>query len=442
MNIVEINKIYVDENRQRKTFDDNKISELAQSIESPKGLLHPIVVREKEDGRYALVAGERRLRAIQSIQLLHNTFVCGRELIQPGFIPVTLINELSPLELEEAELEENILRVDLTLQEQAQAVARLFELRKAQNGNQTIKATAEEIYGDSYTEASRTTVGEHLIIAKHLDDPDVAKAKTRKEALKIIEKKANQAHRAELAKTFDTSKTSHELIFGSAFEALPKLPQGKYSCILTDPPYGVEADRFGGQAKQGHNYKDDLEYAAQCYHLVAVEGYRITKPQASAYVFCDIVNFALWKEIFTDAGWIVWYRPLIWNKKNGMLPAPDYGPRNTYEAILYAYKENTKLVKLGQPDVLTYGRESEIQHGAQKPPELYLDLLSRSTNPGDYVIDMFAGSGTIFPASNSANVYATGIELVQDNYNLALTRMDKRVSDGLDIFDTTPPAPF
>lgn len=46
----------------RKSFDKNSLEELADSI-SQNGLLQPILVREYGDGRYQIIAGERRFRA-------------------------------------------------------------------------------------------------------------------------------------------------------------------------------------------------------------------------------------------------------------------------------------------------------------------------------------------------------------------------------------------
>ena len=46
----------------RKTFDKEPLEELAASI-LENGLLQPILVREYGDGRYQIIAGERRFRA-------------------------------------------------------------------------------------------------------------------------------------------------------------------------------------------------------------------------------------------------------------------------------------------------------------------------------------------------------------------------------------------
>ena len=50
----------------RREFDETQLKELADSI-AASGLLQPIVVRPRPDGRYELIAGERRFRAMQRL---------------------------------------------------------------------------------------------------------------------------------------------------------------------------------------------------------------------------------------------------------------------------------------------------------------------------------------------------------------------------------------
>lgn len=49
----------------RKVFNADNIAELASTIEQ-HGLLQPIILREYEDQKYEIIAGERRFRAIQT----------------------------------------------------------------------------------------------------------------------------------------------------------------------------------------------------------------------------------------------------------------------------------------------------------------------------------------------------------------------------------------
>jgi len=59
---IEPNLILPNLYQPRKYFDEDAITELAESIES-YGIIQPLSVRKMREGRYELVAGERRLRA-------------------------------------------------------------------------------------------------------------------------------------------------------------------------------------------------------------------------------------------------------------------------------------------------------------------------------------------------------------------------------------------
>jgi DNA modification methylase/ParB-like chromosome segregation protein Spo0J len=424
MLIVKIEEIKVNDNRQRQHFDDAAISALANSI-SNNELLHPPVVRAVENG-YELIAGERRLRAIVSLQLLDIVITCNRQQISPGYCPVTLISDLNALQIEELELDENVLRESLSVTEYANAVARLHKLRQAQNPKQTLKDTAREL--SKAKDPDQIAIRDSLMIAENMNDPLVAKAKTRKEAIKIIEKKAEAVHRAKLAEQFQVNQ-DYIIHAGSVFDLVSQVKDSSIDLIVTDPPYGVDADSFGTQATTTHNYADTKDNSILCYNLTAREGFRVTKPTGAIYVFMDILDFPTWKTVFADVGWIVWPKPLIWVKNGGMLPKPDFGPRYTYETILYAYKPEHKTITVGASDTLIVAVEQDKVHAAQKPVALYSQLIQRSAKPNSRVLDFFAGSGTIFEAAFNNSCNAVGFEAVEANINICKTRINALGND-------------
>ena len=63
---LKIDKIVTNSNQPRKYFDDGKMSELKDSIKN-SGLLQPITVRKISNGKYEIVAGERRYRACREL---------------------------------------------------------------------------------------------------------------------------------------------------------------------------------------------------------------------------------------------------------------------------------------------------------------------------------------------------------------------------------------
>lgn len=101
--MLKISEIEPNRSQPRKDFDENSLSDLAQSI-SQHGLLQPLLVRPMPIGGYQIVAGERRYRACRMAGLTE--------------VPVT-IRELSDTETMELALIENLQREDLSPIEEA-----------------------------------------------------------------------------------------------------------------------------------------------------------------------------------------------------------------------------------------------------------------------------------------------------------------------------------
>lgn len=426
---IAIEDLIIPENRQRKVFPEDKEKDLQSSILS-KGLMHAPVVQN--DGK-TLVAGERRVRALTKLHEEGKEIFYNGAKLSHGYIPVVPLKELSEYELREAELEENTIRLDITWQEKAAALEALYDLRQAQATEEgkpyVVSDLVEEVTGQR---DGNPKIREALVLAKHLDIPEVQKAKTQKEAVKVLKKIKSAEQRAILAEEYDIKQSEHILHHGDLRELLKKEADGTFDLILADPPYGIDADDFGSMASTGHNYNDSKEYALELYTAIAFEGIRVCKPEAHVYVFCSFELFSEIKETFEFAGWTVWAKPLIWAKGNGMLPYPEHGPRYTYECILFANKGNKKVHCI-KPDVIQVPAIlNNLTHGAQKPVDLYLDLMARSCLPNAKVLDCCAGSGTIFEAATVARCIATGYEFVEANYNICVERI-ANAKKGLDI---------
>lgn len=100
---VNLNDIEPNKGQPRKDFDEESLSELAESI-SAHGLIQPIVVKPNANGRYSIIAGERRWRACRIAGLYE--------------VPV-IIKDAESQELMELALIENLQREDLNAVEEA-----------------------------------------------------------------------------------------------------------------------------------------------------------------------------------------------------------------------------------------------------------------------------------------------------------------------------------
>lgn len=430
---IPLEDIVIAPNRQRREFNYEKIVELAASI-TQNGLIQPVVVRPNEDGETVLVAGERRLKALEYIWNIDTAEVkCGEYLFPEGVVPCIMQNEMDEIDAFEMELEENVRRTDLTWQEKATATSQLFELRRLQDQRDgteepTVSDIASETRPDETPTNAHEATRQELILARNLSDPDVARASSPKEGMKILKRKEEARRNAEhgdlIGKTFNASM--HTLLKGNCIAVMEGLPDEHFDVILTDPPYGIGADEFGdsgGKAAGAHFYNDSFDNWKPLMDQFSRLAYKLAKPSAHAYVFCDVDNFVILKLVMEAAQWKVFRTPLIWFNPGGFrAPWPTMGPQRKYQTILYAVKGDRLVTRL-YSDVITYPSDENKGHPAQKPVAVYSDLLRRSIRPGDSVLDPFCGSGTIFPSAHDLKVKATGIEMDAAAYGLAAKRL-------------------
>lgn len=124
LNEVNINDIIPNPNQPRKHFDETALNELASSIRV-HGIIQPIVLNESDDGKYMIIAGERRWRAAK---------IAGLETV-PAYI-----RRFTEKQVKEISIIENLQREDLNPIEAAKAIKQLMEEYKL-----TQEAVAERI---------------------------------------------------------------------------------------------------------------------------------------------------------------------------------------------------------------------------------------------------------------------------------------------------------
>ncbi|MGI6665187.1 MAG: ParB/RepB/Spo0J family partition protein [Christensenellaceae bacterium] len=107
---IAIHLIDINKEQPRKAFDEEKLDELAKSIEA-HGIIQPLIL-QKTGERYKIIAGERRYRAARKVGLTE--------------VPA-VIKEMDEVELLQVSIVENIQREDLNVIEEALAIRMLLE---------------------------------------------------------------------------------------------------------------------------------------------------------------------------------------------------------------------------------------------------------------------------------------------------------------------------
>lgn len=112
VNKVWINLIKPNPEQPRKSFDDEKISELSKSIKE-NGIIQPLILKRLENKTYIIIAGERRWRAARLANLKE--------------VPAVILEDIGNDEVLKLSLIENIQREDLNPIEEALAYDKLIQ---------------------------------------------------------------------------------------------------------------------------------------------------------------------------------------------------------------------------------------------------------------------------------------------------------------------------
>lgn len=108
---INLSSIMANPNQPRKSFDEDSLNDLAESIKS-QGVIQPIIVEEYAPGKFSIIAGERRFRAAQIAGLKN--------------IP-SIVKNLGEIQRMEVSLIENVQRENLNPVEEAFAYQYLIQ---------------------------------------------------------------------------------------------------------------------------------------------------------------------------------------------------------------------------------------------------------------------------------------------------------------------------
>jgi ParB family transcriptional regulator, chromosome partitioning protein len=407
------------------------VGALAGSIKEI-GLQNPIILTESN----VLVSGRHRLAACESLGWTE--------------IPARVV-KLDALRVELAEIDENLIRNELTVLERSDHLARRDEICKALGAVSTHggdRRSEEASKGNnfhlkSFAESAAEELGVTARSVRHelqiaraipdevkeaIRDTPIADSKTDLLALARLKEPARQREVAEKltsgaaknvpqavrqlederrAATPAPERTECRILEGDVLDVLGAL-QERPHCVVTDPPYGIDVHRT---RQGGQDYADGEEYALALLRSTCDLLKHRLDPSAHLYFFSGYTYLAAFKGILSEF-FEVQDNPIVWVKDNHTMCDFSKWYPSKHEYILFAKMPGSER-RLARcvPDVLTSPRSRETGHSAEKPPELLRTLIEQSTLPGELVIDPFAGSGSTGVAASELKRRFLGVEI-------------------------------
>lgn len=233
----------------------------------------------------------------------------------------------------------------------------------------------------------------------------------------------------------------HYLVLGDALQKT-KLIDFKVDTAIVDPPYNTANKNTkilkGRKARSSDfgkwDYFGDEEYLIFTKNWIEEISKKL-KDNGNLLIFCKMEYISDIKRIYESIGF-KHHGTIIWHKTN---PAPQIrknGFLSSCEAVLWATKgfDNTKIsytFNFSKQNEMHNFMESPIcmgrertKHPTQKPKKILSHLINIFTNKGDWILDCFAGSGTLAEAANDLDRNSINIENDKEYFKILTQRLE------------------
>ena len=216
------------------------------------------------------------------------------------------------------------------------------------------------------------------------------------------------------------------LYHGDCLEMLDTLPVAK--AIITDPPYS-EATHSKAKSNKGKGHK----VKAITFDALAdpIELFARLREHTSGWIIANVDYKHAFRLDETPPKGLRTLRIGVWVKTNPMPQISADRPGTGWEAIAYMHRDDVKPKWNGGgrhgnyilPTVQGTG------HPTSKPVSMIGDWVRKFTDPGDLILDPFAGSGSTLKAARDEGRKAIGVEVEEKYCEIIATRLDQQVID-------------
>lgn len=216
---------------------------------------------------------------------------------------------------------------------------------------------------------------------------------------------------------------------------LASLPDLAADVTITDPSYSehTHAKQWVGSAltQQGAKRVKTSHKGLTFAHITNDHAAEVARQLARvtrrwSLIFTDLEGIALWRQALAEAG-LEYVRTCIWDKIDGAPQFTGDRPAAGAEAIVVAHPKGKKRWNGGgRRNVFRFevnGERGDKPHPTTKPLPLMRELVTLFSNPGELVLDPFAGSGSTGVACSMLGRRFLGWELSPDYHAIASRRL-------------------
>lgn len=219
-----------------------------------------------------------------------------------------------------------------------------------------------------------------------------------------------------------------DIIEGDAFVELPKMEDASVDVIITDPPYSDKTHngaRTTVGSKSFANGGDPLKLITT-FDSITSKQFMEFANQAVRVAKRWVITFCDWRyaHLLEEIGLV---RLGCWEKKSCAPQFTGDRPAQGWESIAILHRPGKKQWNGGgKAAVWREGKVNAKWHPTQKPLSLMKELVTLFSNPGETVLDPFAGSGTTLLSCLLCGRKAIGIEKDPEYVKIINKRVARR----------------
>jgi DNA modification methylase len=230
------------------------------------------------------------------------------------------------------------------------------------------------------------------------------------------------------------------IINGDCIEELKKIENNSIDLILTDPPYFISkesnfkkiSDTTSQEMATKYNISIDFgewDKGGLDWKAIFSEYSRVLKKGGTLIIFYDVWKSSELKEV-ADIFKFKQSRICAWVKTNPVPINSKINYLSNATEYFFTFVKGSKPTFNSEYDngfyhyPICHGKE-RYQHPTQKPLGLITSLIEKHSNPGDKVLDSFAGTGTTGHACQLLNRSFVLIEKDKNYYDIIKQRLNK-----------------
>lgn len=220
------------------------------------------------------------------------------------------------------------------------------------------------------------------------------------------------------------------LYHGDCREVLASMEDESADCVLTDPPYSAETHEWTRTNNTAYGRRGNRVLSGTInFGSITLDDLTLSLAEMGRISSGWVVSHLDFRHAFTfDATPPPGLRLLrigVWVKTNPNPQISGDRPAQGWEAIAYLHRSDRRPSWSGGGKAANFVLPSDqgTGHPTAKPPALAGALIRLFTNPGDLILDPFAGSGTTLRAAKDEGRRAIGVELDERYCEIAAKRL-------------------